>query len=308
MKPTVFIQANAKQLVGARVAAYALRRNSRLPDGFGIRILRVEDYPALYGRDGQRYLRRGTAVVWKNDDLQSFTPTRFLAPQLSNFEGRALVIDPDVFALADVMELLTMDMREKAILCRPITSKDGQLIYWASSVMLLECSRLRHWQWEQCIEEMFTFKRDYRDWMSLLLEPQNEIGVLDDCWNQFDRLDEGTKMLHNTQRLTQPWKTGLPLDFIVDRPNAASDWKWGIIPRPWISRAKAILNGRPYHPRGSYQRHPDQRQERLFFSLLKECVDGGEITLQELEFEIGHKRIRSDTLRLLADAKVAAAT
>ena len=32
MKPTVFIQTNHKQLVGALVSAYSLRRNSRFAD------------------------------------------------------------------------------------------------------------------------------------------------------------------------------------------------------------------------------------------------------------------------------------
>ena len=41
------------------------------------------------------------------EDLQSFTPLRFMPPQLMGYEGRAIVIDPDVFAVGDVYELLT---------------------------------------------------------------------------------------------------------------------------------------------------------------------------------------------------------
>jgi len=31
---------------------------------------------------------------WFNDDLQSFTPTRFMPPELMAYQGRAVVIDP----------------------------------------------------------------------------------------------------------------------------------------------------------------------------------------------------------------------
>ena len=39
------------------------------------------------------------------------------------------------------------------------------------------------------------------------------IGPLEPGWNDFDHLGPGTKLLHNTRRMTQPWKTGLPVDF-----------------------------------------------------------------------------------------------
>lgn len=94
MDHCVFIQTNHKQIVGAKVAAYALRRFSQHNDRFDVRIIDLRDYPWFAAREGQRYLRDGVQRVWLNDDLQSFTPTRFLPPQLMNFQGRALVIDP----------------------------------------------------------------------------------------------------------------------------------------------------------------------------------------------------------------------
>src|SRR5262249_48606740 len=44
---------------------------------------------------GQSYLREGERAVWRYDDLQSFTPLRFLPPELMGHRGRALVVDPD---------------------------------------------------------------------------------------------------------------------------------------------------------------------------------------------------------------------
>ena len=74
MKPTVFIHTNHKQYIGALVSAYSLRRNSRQADLFDIRILHHQEYPFFQAREGQRFLRYGGSRVWRNDDLQSFTP------------------------------------------------------------------------------------------------------------------------------------------------------------------------------------------------------------------------------------------
>ncbi|HEY0675710.1 MAG TPA: hypothetical protein VGD25_05830, partial [Immundisolibacter sp.] len=80
MDGTVFIHTNEKQIIGAIVAAHAMRRNSRRPDAFDIRSLKAEDYPFLAAHEGRAFLRDGTTRVWRNDDLQSFTPLRFLPP------------------------------------------------------------------------------------------------------------------------------------------------------------------------------------------------------------------------------------
>ena len=118
MKPCVFIHTNARQMLGALVARYALHRNSRRPESFEVRILNTADYPFLAAREGQPFKRDGVTRIWRNDDLQSFTPLRFLPPEAMDYAGRALVIDPDVFAVADVWDLLARDMRGCAVLCR----------------------------------------------------------------------------------------------------------------------------------------------------------------------------------------------
>jgi hypothetical protein len=256
---------------------------------------------SLHGRDGKKYLRHGKAAVWRNDDLQSFTPLRFLPPSKLAFRGRAVVIDPDVFALIDVRQLLFMDMQGKSILCRHICPTDGRRPYWATSVMLLDCEKLQHWRWEESLEEMFDFKRDYRDWMSLWLEDQASIGVLADEWNHYDVLNGETKMLHNTGRLTQPWKTGLPVDFTTD-----DHFKRSLpsrLVRSLASGAKRFL-GSESGPEGSasvqvYQKHPDERQERLFFDLLHECLAGVTVTREELHDSMAKNHIRKDALEIV---------
>ena len=118
MEHCVFIHTNHKQIVGALVAKYALRRNSRHNDKFEVRIIEKKDYPFFDAREGQTYLRDGVKRTWLNDDLQSFTPLRFMPPELMGYKGRSVVIDPDIFAVGDVWELLSRDMQGKAIMCR----------------------------------------------------------------------------------------------------------------------------------------------------------------------------------------------
>ena len=213
MKPCVFIQTNAKQKLGALVGAYALKRNSANPDAFDVRIMEHADFPFFAAKEGKPFLREGVTRIWRNDDLQSFTPLRFMPPELMGYRGRAVVIDPDIFAVADINELINLDMRGKAILCRQRGIKTVGMTY-ASSAMLLDCAKLSHWRVEEQFNEMFEFKRDYTLWISLLLEPEGTIGLLAPEWNDFDRLTPRTKMVHNTRRRTQPWKTGLQVDFL----------------------------------------------------------------------------------------------
>src|SRR4029078_6122442 len=145
MKPTVFIHTNDKQMVGAIVGRHSLKRNSAKPDAFEVRITRREDFPFFDQFEGRKFLRAGGYRTWKNDDLQSFAPVRFMPPELMGYQGRAIVIDPDVFAVGDVNDLFERNMHGKALYARPHTGHNGRGYYIASSVMLLDCAKLTHW-------------------------------------------------------------------------------------------------------------------------------------------------------------------
>ena len=45
-------------------------------------ILHVKDHPFLAAKEGQLFLRGGLKRPWRMDDLQSFTPLRFMPPEL----------------------------------------------------------------------------------------------------------------------------------------------------------------------------------------------------------------------------------
>lgn len=287
---TVFIHTNPKQRLGALVARYALQRHSRAPDRFDVRIISTEDFDFLQAYEGRRYRREGKAAIWRNDDLQSFTPLRFAVPALAGHAGRAVLTDPDVFAVGDINELLERDMRGAAILARQMDARSRRPLHYASSVMLLDCARLRHWDVEADFADLFAFRRDYREWMWLLLEAPGTVGPLESVWNDFDRLGPDTRLLHNTHRRTQPWKTGLPADFTPRGTTVKS--RAG---RVWRGLTSTITGK---SGAGTYRRHPDPAQERFFFALLGECLEFGVIAPELVMAEIERGHIRTDALAL----------
>jgi hypothetical protein len=288
----VFIHTNDRQMVGALVAGHALKRNSAQADRFDVRIISTADHPFLQAKEGQPFLRDGVERLWRNDDLQSFTPLRFLPPELMGYQGRAVVIDPDIFAVGDIMELLERDMGGKAIHCRLRSGPKKLLGCYASSVMLLDCAKLAHWRCEEQFNEMFDLTRDYVDWISLKLEPEGSIALFENEWNDFDKLTARTKLLHNTRRLTQPWKTGLPIDWTpADTFPLFPPIGWAMRWRRRVFGDHALL--------GRYRRHPDRQQEHLFFGLLRECLDRGTVSEEMIRAEMHRNHVRHDALEVL---------
>ena len=287
-RPCVFIHVNHKQILGAHAGEKSLRYFSTNNDKFDVRFIETKDHPFMFAREGEMFLRNGVERKWRMSDLQSFTPLRFMPPQLMNFQGRALVIDPDVFAVGDVWELLSRDMEGKAIMCRQRSKKNrdinGKL---ASSVMLLDCAKLKHWNAEQQFNEMFDGQRDYKNWITLMYEDRSTIGLLENNWNDLDVLNRRTRMLHTTKRWTQPWKAGLRIDFVpADKFDAFPPLGWALHLRRKIFGDYSFL--------GRYKSHPDKNQEDLFFALLQQCIDDGSVTREMVQHEMEVNHVRKD--------------
>ena len=282
MKPTVVIHTNDKQMLGALVSAHSFRRNSRTPDAFDVRVVTAREFPELQ-KKGHSLIRGGHVREWDPDDLQSFTPVRFAIPGLLGYEGLALVTDPDVFAVGDAGELFKRDLEGKAIWCRPRPGYDKITDPLATSVMLLDCSKLPHWRFHDDVAALWAHRLDYLDWINLEREDRSTIGLLEPEWNDFDRLTPRTRLLHNTKRRTQPWKTGMRVDFTLRE-------RRGI-----MGLAMPIV--RMVAP--NYTRHPDRNQEAYFYGLLAEALDSGSIAREQVEREVGLGHVRPDSLALI---------
>jgi hypothetical protein len=275
---TVFIQANARQMLGAKISALSYRKTSNRPDSFDVRIMDAAQYPRLM-QHGQSIQRAGHVRQWDPDDLQSFTPLRFAPPSLMKFEGKAVVTDPDCFGVGDVAELFDRDMGGKAIMAVPRPGHNRRNDYIATSVMLLDCAKLKHWDFDKELDDLFAHRFDYIDWIELKREDPSTIGFLEPEWNDFDKLTPNTKILHTTKRRTQPWKAGLPIDYTLRERG----------PFDFLRRLK----------RRRYEDHPDPNQEALVYSLLADLVDRGDVSKQELVAEMAANHVRHDSLDLV---------
>ncbi|MEK7530603.1 MAG: hypothetical protein AAB573_01950 [Patescibacteria group bacterium] len=275
MTAGIFIQADKKQLFGAKIAKYAIETNGgALAAGIPVTLMQVEHMPEYMAFAGIEYTRGAEKRSHDPEDLQFFTLSRFMPPELMGFSGRALVIDPDIFALQNVTSLFDLNLGVYHLAaCRERT-------WFDSSVMLLDNAQLSHWKITRILEGLKNGTEDYRAWMRLHNEPVFEISRI---WNSLDHVDDATRMLHTTVRLTQPWRTGLPIDFTFGTPPKL----FGIIPRFWVE-----------HPR-TYQKHPERIVENAFLKLLRDALTSGAVTETELDETIEAGEMRRDIKEIL---------
>ena len=295
MKPKIFIHTNDKQYLGAKLCEFAFKIRSKHPELFDVEILRLEETKNLFNKEGCQYIRKGSSATWHNKDLQSFSPLRMAIPQLMNFKGKALVTDPDVFAVTDVWDLLNRDMEGKSIICRNVSDgyRGNGHSFYATSVMLLDCEKLTHWKFDQQVEDLFNKKFDYGDWIALKKENPQTIGSLEEEWNQFDTLTPKTKLLHTTERSTQPWRTGLPVDYDTTTKKNSKN----------TSKLRRVLIRLGFKKKDKYLPHPDPHQEVFILKLIQEALDSNFIDKKFLENEIKKSNLRKDIFSKLASLK-----
>lgn len=303
MKPVVFIHTNDQNLLGALVGAHSLRSRSSHADEFEVRLLRLEETPHLQKRFNQRlcWWEGDIPIRFLERDHLSFCPLRRFVPQLMDFTGRALVIDPDIVAVGDVFELISRDMQGKAILCRQreYARRTGVKTAYSGAVMLLDCAKLTHWQWEREIDDVFEFKLNMGSLLQLEYENKSNIGIIEDEWNHCDTLNRKTKLLHYTETTTQPWRTGVKAmygDHV--QPSSSLRERLRRFKRRLLRQQSTVVG----------LAHPDPRQEHYFFSLLSECLDNGSVSESFLRRCIRNNDLRPDVFELLSRIKTQSKT
>jgi hypothetical protein len=156
-------------------------------------------------------LQREYGFAREHDPLASteFTYTRFLVPFLQGYEGKALFLDNDMLCLGDVAELDRLDMTPYALRVvqhdhRPVETVKmygcPQTSYprknW-SSLMLMDCSRLTLWTKAVVERASGAYLHRFQDL------PDALIGTVPPEWNDLDRRDDATKLIHWTSG--GPW-------------------------------------------------------------------------------------------------------
>ena len=199
----VFVGYDTREDIAYQVCKHSIETKSKLAD---VRPLKQQEL-----RDAGWYTR-------SVDKLASteFTFTRFLIPELTNFEGWAVFMDCDMILTTDIKELFDQADPKYAVMCvqHDYTPKEGikmdgqkQTIYprknW-SSVMLFNCAHPSNAVLTQDLVNNPEINGAYLHRFSWLKD--DEIGELDYTWNYlvgvYDDI-ETPKLIHYTEG--GPW-------------------------------------------------------------------------------------------------------
>lgn len=274
-----FIQTNESQYLGALLSKFSIERFLSPEDRISVEILNVEKIPAFQTFVGKTYIQGSEKRTYAFSDEQSFTLSRFMPPKLMNYRGRAVVIDPDVFAVSDPRSIFDIEMHNAAVACCIRKEPD----FWDTSFMLLENAQLK-WDIQNILEKLAAQRINYNVVMRKVLnEPIMQIPRI---WNTLDTITSETKFIHYTRQRTQPWKTGLPYTVTPRKLGKL----FGVIPLEWLPQGRAKYPAR-------YQPHPDAHAELFFFSLLQEALTAGAVSRAIIEDAVAHGHIRGDIFK-----------
>ncbi len=175
----IFIGSEPMQRVAELVLRHSLTRRSSVP-------LEIQSMENLnLGLESQMFT--------------GFSIYRFHVPFLCGYKGRAISMDADIVCQADIAELYNLPMTSGAM----ARVKTG----FATSVLLLDCEKLKHWnvvEWTPRLKNRNIYVRTMWGRPHGLSTP--DLTPLDPLWNQLDDFQPGGKMIHYTNIARQPWK------------------------------------------------------------------------------------------------------
>lgn len=269
----IYIQSNPQQELAAKVSSYSFSKY-----GFkNIEILKLHEVNSLKDKFGKKYLRSGSMVKYDPDDLQSFTLLRFMPPKIYN--DFCLIIDPDVFLVRDPTYELSkcINNNKFKMFC---TNKDGKI---KSEVCFINCKEFNLWDFDELIEEMFLGKVDYQDIMNFNFLGVNKIGNLNENFNVWDNLNNSTIFLHTTNRITQPWKQGLKVDFKINtsKYNYLKNFLRKVL---GLKYNKKLFQNR-------YIKHPNLEVNNFIKEIFKEAIDNNYLNIDEIKYSIKNNHV-----------------
>jgi len=267
----VFIQSNKYQLIAAKVSQFSFFKNG----AEDVEIMQFENNNLLQSYIGLDYLRNSKINKYVND-LQSFTFLRFLAPELMNFKGYCLVVDPDVFALRNIKALENVIDDKHDIFCTFYNNTPR------SEVMVVNCNTI-NWNFADILEKVFSKTLDYKELLNLQFPRKIKIKEVDIKYNEHDQFDDKTVFLHTTNRITQPWKYNLPIDFqrYVSKKEILKNLFKKFI---GLNYNKEILSNR-------YLKHKDPKVISLIKNFFLEALNKNFITEEDINFAIKNNYI-----------------
>ncbi len=195
----VYIGTDESQIIAAKVLEHSIRKHATRP----VQVTHMLNLP--YPKITNPAVRPGT----------NFSFTRFMIPELSGFDGKAMYCDADMLVFGDISTLWDIDFGKQTVLC---TRQDYIPEIWKEnpaftpgrqmSVLLLDCARL-DWHINRIIDQLNIGRITYKDLMTdICIEPKNNLrDDLPPSWNCLEHYEpDSTKLLHYTNVPTQPWK------------------------------------------------------------------------------------------------------
>ena len=194
----VFVGAEPQELVSSKTLEYTIFSKSSIP---------VTVQPLF-----EALKEKGLQIPMPSDPANrpktNFSFHRWCIPALCGYKGKALYCDSDQIVFEDVAKLLELFKKypDKSVII--LSDKKN---YIETSVMLIDCERAR-WDIEQIVDRLNSNELNYNSLMFEMghMKPWEYIVGVDRAWNSLDHYVEGeTKLLHYTNRTTQPWIKGL---------------------------------------------------------------------------------------------------
>lgn len=136
-----------------------------------------------------------------------FSIYRYAIPELCHYQGKAIYLDADIVVVSDLLELWNCPMDDHGALARSMHPGEP-LAGRYTSVILLDCEKLKHWQLNTWVEKLNQDHSLYGKTMQALPGGLGtaDFGDLPDNFNHLDFFDDKTKLIHYTHVPTQPWK------------------------------------------------------------------------------------------------------
>ena len=266
----VYIQSNKFQDLAANVSKFTFVKN-----GFNnVQILKLENNEFLKNFYGKKFFRKGKIEIFDPNDLQSFTLLRLLPESLNSYNDY-LIIDPDIFLLKDKKYFFDNLPKNKSIYCTKYNNK-------FRSEVIYKNNNKQNWNFEDLIQKLFNFELDYDELIHLSFNTKLNINEIPLSFNEIDNFSINTILLHTSNRMTQPWKEGLNINFKKET-NFFSRIK---------NKTKKIfrLKYDNFYD-GKFIRHPNKNVINIIENLFIEAIKNNFITSNEIIKNINNNMV-----------------
>lgn len=215
----IFIGSSLRNFVEERVFVYSLTKYSKQPIEINI----------IDGETGSVTLHTGEVrelpfnISNQISGATAFSLARYAIPKWCDYQGKAIYCDSDQIVLTDILELWSYDLSDSSASAVPVKSsksskhyvdnfleklKNCDDQYYLTSVMIIDCSKLKHWDINKIVKDLEEKKFSYTELMFLGSSFRNRftsVKALPSEWNHLDILLEDSKLLHFTDLTSQPW-------------------------------------------------------------------------------------------------------